>query len=134
MSVEEVGSEGNKQIGSSRLPFDIEFYQQADDFCVTLLEQIPELNAIAIVPLWNNQPESTPPGLLRLRDPQAPYLASLLKLLTRLAAFSVDVQRDLIAQIKIFDNYAAQLAERIRVQNEELANNNKETPAADAEQ
>lgn len=134
MSVEEVGSDGNKQIGSSRLPFDIEFYQQADDFCVTLLEQIPELNAIAIVPLWNNQPESTPPGLLRLRDPQAPYLASLLKLLTRLAAFSVDVQRDLIAQIKIFDNYAAQLAERIRVQNEELANNNKETPAADAEQ
>jgi hypothetical protein len=133
MSVEKIGPEGGKEINANRLPFDVEFYQQADDFCVTLLEQIPELNAIALVPLWNNQPENTPPGLLRLRDPQAPYLASLLKLLTRLAAFSVDVQRDLIAQIKIFDNYAAQLAEKIREQNEALANN-KETPSPDAEQ
>jgi hypothetical protein len=101
-------------IASERLPCDAELYRLAEDFCVKTLELIPELHGLAIVPIWNHNPEGTPPGLLRLRDPQAPYMASVLRLLSRLAAFNVELQRDLVAQIRVFDNYAAQLAEQIK--------------------
>jgi hypothetical protein len=115
-----------------RLPYDVELYRQSEEFCVKLLEEIPELHGVAIVPLWTNQPEGTPPGLLRLRDPSAPYLASILRLMGRLAAFNVELHRDLIAQIKVFDNYAAQLAEKIKDHTEEMnrlqpENNNDNT-------
>ena len=103
-----------------RLPYDIELYKQSEEFCVKLLEHIPELHGIAIVPLWTNQPEGTPPGLLRLRDPSAPYLASILRLLGRLAAFNVELHRDLMSQLKVFDTYAAQLAEKIKEYTEEV--------------
>jgi hypothetical protein len=103
-----------------RLPYDVELYRQSEEFCVKLLEEIPELHGVAIVPIWTNQPEGTPPGLLRLRDPSAPYLASILRLMGRLAAFNVELHRDLMAQIKVFDNYAAQLAEKIKEYTEEM--------------
>ena len=105
---------------SARLPYDVELYKQAEAFCVKALETLPELHGVAIVPLWTNQPENTPPGLLRLRDPSAPYLASILRLLGRLAAFNVELHRDLMGQLKVFDNYAAQLAERIKEHTDEL--------------
>lgn len=98
----------------TRLPYDVELYKQAEEFCVKALEQLPELHGVAIIPLWTNQPEGTPPGLLRLRDPSAPYLASILRLLGRLAAFNVELHRDLMSQLKVFDNYASQLAEKIK--------------------
>lgn len=104
----------------SRLPYDVELYKQTEEFCVKLLEEIPELHGLAIVPIWTNQPENTPPGLLRLRDPSAPYLASILRLMGRLAAFNVELHRDLMGQLKVFDNYAAQLAERIKEYTEEM--------------
>lgn len=104
----------------ARLPYDVELYKQAEEFCVKALETLPELHGVAIVPLWTNQPENTPPGLLRLRDPSAPYLASILRLLGRLAAFNIELHRDLMAQLKVFDNYAAQLAEKIKEHTDEL--------------
>ena len=103
-----------------RLPCDVELYKQSEEFCVKLLQDIPELHGIALVPLWTNQPENTPPGLLRLRDPSSPYLASILRLMGRLAAFNVELHRDLMSQIKVFDNYAAQLAEKIKDYTEEM--------------
>jgi hypothetical protein len=112
---------------NARLPFDAEFYKQSEEFCVKALADLPELHGVAIVPLWTNQPENTPPGLLRLRDPSAPYLASVLRLLGRLAAFNVELHRDLMAQLKVFDSYAAQLAEKIKEQTEIL---NSMTPGA----
>lgn len=105
---------------TGRLPCDVELYRQSEEFCVKLLEEIPELHAVAIIPLWTNQPENTPPGLLRLRDPSAPYLASILKLMGRIAAFNVELHRDFMGQIKVFDNYAAQLAEKIKEYTEEM--------------
>lgn len=104
----------------SRLPYDVELYKQAEEFCVKALETLPELHGVAIVPLWTNQPEGTPPGLLRLRDPSAPYLASVLRLMGRLAAFNVELHRDLMSQLKAFDGYAAQLAEKIKERTDEL--------------
>lgn len=120
-------NENAAAISSERLPFDAELYKHAEDFCVKTLELIPELNGLAIVPIWNHNPEGTPPGLLRLRDPQAPYMASILRLLSRLAAFNVELQRDLVAQIRVFDNYAAQLAEQIKEHTDQLNALNQQT-------
>lgn len=112
----------------SRLPYDVELYKQAEEFCVKLLEDLPELHGVAIVPIWTNQPEGSPPGLLRLRDPSAPYLAGILRLMGRLAAFNVELHRDFMAQIKMFDNYAAQLAEKIKEYTAEMNSLQPETP------
>jgi hypothetical protein len=104
----------------TRLPFDAEFMRQSDVFCEQLLQQIPELNSIALIPIWNNQPENMAPGLLRLRDPSMPYLATLLQLLGRMAAFNVAVHKDLLGQLKLLDNYATELANNVRTRIEEL--------------
>jgi hypothetical protein len=98
----------------NRPTYDVAFFQIVEKFTAEALAQVPELHGIALVPLWVNQPENAPAGVLRLRDATPPYMASLIKLLARLAAFNGDVHRDLIGQIKMFDNYAAQLAETIK--------------------
>lgn len=113
----------------SRLPFDVEFFKLTEAFTVAALEQLPELHGIALIPLWVNQPENTPSGLLRLRDASPPYMASLLKLLARLATFNVEVNKDLVNQIKMFDSYAAQLAQTIEERTAALKNLPQLTPA-----
>ena len=111
-----------QQIQSERLSYDAEFFKRTEDFCASLLASIPELSGVAIVQLWNNPPEKMPPGLLRLRNTQPPYLASLLALIGRLSAFSADAHADLVNQLRMFDQYAAELAEKIRQHTEELNN------------
>lgn len=111
------------------LTFDVKFFKAVEAFSSAMLEQLPELHGVAIVPIWVNQPENTPPGLLRLRDAKPPYMASLLRLMTRLAAFNVEVQKDLLNQIRMFDAYAAQLAETIKERTEAL-NQQQNTPPA----
>lgn len=98
----------------SRPTYDVTFFQNVEKFTADLMAQVPELHGIALVPLWVNQPENAPAGILRLRDATPPYIASLIRLLARLAAFNGDVHRDLVGQIKMFDGYAAQLAETIK--------------------
>lgn len=110
-----------QEIPTSRLPFDVELFKRADDFCAAALAAVPELHGIAIVPLWNTQPKEIPSGLLRLRNPQPPYAGSLLNLLKRLAAFNFEVHRDLMNQLQMYDNYAAELARQIKARQEELA-------------
>lgn len=114
-----------QEIQSSRLPFDVELYKRADEFCADALAAIPELSGIAIVPLWTTQPKKAPAGLLRLRDTQPPYLASLLALLKRLAAFSAQVHNDLFAQFEMIDRYAAELSSQIKVKIETLTQLNQ---------
>jgi hypothetical protein len=104
----------------SRLPFDVEFFQLVEKITGEALEKVPELQGIAVVPIWHNQPENTPPGMLRLRDARPPYLASLMQLLARLAAFNVEVNKDLVNQIRVFDAHAAQLVEEIKKHTETL--------------
>lgn len=107
-------------IQPARLPYDAELFKQSEEFCSAVLRDIPELHGVAIIPIWTNNPEGTPPGLLRLRDPNAPYLASILRLLGRMAAFNVEVHKDFMAQLRVFDNYAAQLSEKIKEYTEHL--------------
>ena len=98
----------------SRLPFDAEFMQLVEMFCSTAMMSVPELDGIAIVPIWANQPENFPPGLLHLRDTQPPYLAALLKLMQRLAFFSIDAHKDMLNQLRAIDQYAGELSAQIR--------------------
>ena len=116
----EVQPAQQKAIQSNREPFNVIFYKHAEAFSEKVIEEIPELQGIAFVPIWTSQPADGPPGLLRLRDPQAPYMAALLQLLGRLAAFNVELHRDFVAQIKVFDSYAMQLAEKIKEYTEQL--------------
>ncbi len=114
------------EIQPERLPFDVELYKRADDFCNAAMAAVPELHGIAIIPLWATQPKKTPAGLLRLRNPQPPYLASLLMLLKRLAAFSAQVQNDLFGQFEMIDRYAAELSAQIKARIEELTQLNQQ--------
>lgn len=106
----------------TRAPYDVAFFQIIEKFTQEILQVVPELHGIAIVPLWTNQPENAPAGVLRLRDATPPYMASLIRLLARLAAFNVEINRDLVGQIKMFDGYAAQLAETIKERTAVLEN------------
>lgn len=99
---------------TERLPFDAEFVRFVENFCRSILAGVPELHGIAIVPLWNNQPENMPPGLLQLRNVQPPYLSSLTLLLKRLAAFNVEIQKDLVGQVNVVEQYVGELDKRIR--------------------
>jgi hypothetical protein len=118
--LEETMSENPQEVKSERLPFNAEFIQRVNDFSQELLTAIPELHGLALVPLWNVQPENASSGVLRLRNPQPPFLPSLMQLLKRLAAFNVDVQRDLVGQLQMYDNYAAELSTQIKARIEEL--------------
>jgi hypothetical protein len=113
-------AETNDENTPTRLPFDIEFFRVVEQFSDEALNKVPELHGVAIIPLWTNQPENIPAGLLRLRDTTPPYMASLLRLLASLSIFSSEVNKDLINQIKMFDGYAAKLAETIKERTEAL--------------
>lgn len=114
-------AESQPEIQPDRLPFDAELYKQADEFCQHVLKAVPELAGLAIVPVWNTPPKDVPSGLLRLRNPQPPYANTmLLRLLKRMAAFSVDVHAQLVQQFAMYDQYAAELTRQISVKREEL--------------
>jgi hypothetical protein len=107
-------------IESEKQACDLEFFSRANVFAQNAIEQIPELQAVAIIPLWAPQLDGVPAGLLRLRDESPPYIAGLLQMLGRLAAFGVDVHRDMFTQIKAFDNMASNMVAEIRARQEEL--------------
>ena len=110
----------NQTNSPARLPFDAEFVKHVEEFCAAVMSAVPELHALAIVPIWENQPEKMPAGLLHLRNPQPPYIASLLATLKRLAVFNVDVNRDLVGQLGAYERYAEQLSTQVQTQLEEL--------------
>lgn len=113
-------AESPPEIQSERLPFDVEFFKRAEEFCNGVIAAVPELHGVAIVPIWQTQPKEIPSGLLRLRNPQPPYVPSLLSLLKRLAAFNMDVHGDLARQFSMYDQYAAELSRQIKARQEEL--------------
>lgn len=110
----------NQTNSPARLPFDAEFVKHVEEFCTAVMLAVPELHALAIVPIWENQPEKMPAGLLHLREPQPPYIPSLLATLKRLTVFNVDLYRDLVGQIGAHERYAAQISSEIQAQLEKL--------------
>jgi hypothetical protein len=107
-------------IESEKLACDLAFFSSANVFAESAIAKIPELQAVAVIPLWAPQLENVPTGILRLRDEQAPYLSGLLQMLGRIAAFSVDVHKDMVSQIKAFDRMAANLVAEIKAKSVEL--------------
>jgi len=107
-------------IESEKLACDLEFFSAANVFAQTAIEKIPELQAVAIIPLWLPPLENVPTGILRLRNEQSPYFVGLLQMLGRLTAFSVDVHKDLISQLKALERVASNLATEIKTKADEL--------------
>lgn len=114
---------------TTRRTFEEEFFAQYNEFCDKAIKEIPELHGLAIIPLWTNQPEKFPSGVLRLRNPNPPYLNSLMLLLKRLAIFGADAHSDFVLQLRMFDQYANELANKIKEQHEILSQ--AETPKND---
>jgi hypothetical protein len=124
----------------ARQPYNVEFMQHSNGFCEAILGRLPELVGVAIIPIWENQPENAPPGILRLRDPSMPYAATLIQLLNRMAVFNMAVHSDLVKQVKILNGYVGELSDNIREKLEELnalnevnETNNKNDPTDAAE-
>jgi hypothetical protein len=123
---------------AARLPFDVEFYTQADAFCTTAMHIIPELSGVVIMPLWHTPVPESPPGLVRTRDPQNPQnlqaskLQLLLRTLQQLTLLSVDIHKGLMGQIQVFNLYASRLAQDIKSKQEQLADMPPEAPTPDA--
>ena len=89
----------------TRLPYDAEFVKYTEEFIAKSLQSIPELQGVAIVPLWTRQPENFPPGFLKLRQQSGLYVQELLKLISLFTAFSVEAHKDFMGQVQILDNY-----------------------------
>lgn len=97
-----------------RLPYDAEFVKHTEEFCSTVLARLPEVQGLAIIPIWTHQPEKLPPGFLRLRSQNNLYMPELLKLLSLFTAFSVEVHKDFMGQIKILDNYLHEMTDKLQ--------------------
>lgn len=107
-------------IESSRLPYDAELFKHAENFCKQALQDIPELGALAIVPVWITPPENMPPALLRFRNPMEPPMAGVLQLLENMLKFSQKLHRELVGQYQMFDQHAKELAAKITEYNDKL--------------
>lgn len=109
-----------EKIQSQELTCDIQFFAAANDFAKQMIKDVPELNAVAIVPLWNPDIQNIPNGLLRLRDENSIYLPSLLKMVGKMTAFSVDVHQDMIVQLRAFDRMSSEIVKEVHEKAAEL--------------
>jgi hypothetical protein len=112
----------------TRLPYDAEFAKHAEEFSAKTLAVLPELQGVAIIPLWTHQPKDFPPGFLRLRAQNRMYMPELLKLMSLLTAFGVEAQKDFMGQIRILDNYLQELTTKLKDAENALAENQTNEP------
>lgn len=110
----ETDNVNQEQTAPTRLPYDVEFVKQTEEFSERVLQELPELQGLAIVPLWTRQPEKFPPGFLKLRAQNNLYVGELLKLLSLFTAFSVEVHKDFMGQVQILDNYLREMQLKVQ--------------------
>ena len=110
-----------REIKSEKPPFDVNFFMQADQFSEYILRETPELQAVAIIPLWSVALNGVPNGRIRLRNEQPSYAGQLLQMMQKVALFGMDIHRDLIAQIMAFDGATTKIAREIKAKEAELA-------------
>lgn len=103
----------------TRLPFHVEFFEAANHLSTEVLTKIPELQAVAIVPLWSPVPEDVPVGVLRVRAEGQLFIPQLFKMLGQLASFNLELHQKLAEQLSRVDQYAVQLTEEIKKLNAE---------------
>lgn len=108
-------------IETTRQPFDVEFFDAANSFCKQILEKVPELQSVIVVPVFRPQPEDSMPGLIRGRDPSEPQISVLIKALRRLTAFSHEIDGIMFKQLREYDKYASELLATIKQRKAELS-------------
>jgi len=115
------------EIQSTRLPFDAEFFSAAKKFAENSFESIPELRAVAIVPIFKPQPssEDAVTGLLHGRDPNEPQTGVIIRALQRISVFSAELDRTLFQQLREYDRFNSDILMEIGRRKAELANLNK---------
>lgn len=102
-------------------PCHVNFYNNADYFSTQIMQQIPELSAVAVIPIWELNITNIPTGRIRLKNEQQPYVAQLFNVMKKLSEFGVDVHRDIMNQLMLFDNAANNLSIEIKKRADELA-------------
>lgn len=112
-------------INSNTAACDLAFFSDANKFTEEMIKKIPELHGVAIIPLWLPQLKDVPNGLLRLRNESPPYIAALLQMLGNIAAFSNDVNRDMLNQLRAFDQMAKDIATEVKNRVEQLSKLNQ---------
>lgn len=113
------------KIETEELPCDIKVFKAANEFAENLIREVPELQAVAFIPLWAPSLANVPTGLIRLRNETPPYLAGLLQMLGQLTAFGVDVHKDMVAQLTAFDKMAGELVVELHAKTAELQDLNQ---------
>lgn len=98
----------------TRLPFHVEFFETANSFSTDVLAKIPELQGVAIVPLWSPVPEDVPVGVLRVRSDGQLFVPQLFKMLGQLSSFNLELHQKLAKQLGEIDRYAIKLTEEIK--------------------
>jgi hypothetical protein len=105
---------------TERLPFDVEYQQHVEAFAAQVMAAVPELAAVAVIPLWANQPEKIAPGYLHLRDPNSPYMRTLFVMLDRLSAFGREILNGVVGQIHLYNLKHNELIEQITTRETQL--------------
>lgn len=98
----------------TRLPFHVEFFEAAKIFSTDALAKVPELQAVAIVPIWSPNPQDVPSGMFRVRADGALFLPQLFQMLGQLATFSLELQKKMADQLGEVDQYASKLTAEIK--------------------
>jgi hypothetical protein len=125
MTENELSDESNKAqpapvIESNDPACDLRFFGAANKFAEEMIKKIPELHGVAVIPMWTPQLKDVPNGLLRLRNETPPYIAALLQMSGNVVAFNIDVQRDMLHQMRAFDQMAKDIATEVKNKVDEL--------------
>lgn len=117
------------EVPPSRLPADVELQKRFEEFSAQAVHSIPELVALALVPVWVNQPENIPSGLVKLRESGPLYLHTLIRLLERLSIFGQEALSVATSQVQIYAAKSKELEQQIAERLEKLQQ--LETPPND---
>lgn len=101
-------------IQANRLPTSAELLKKTEEFVVDVMQTIPEVHAVAVIPVWTSAPEDMPPALLRFRNPNEPPMPAVIQLLQNISKFGQGLNRELFAQYQMFDNHARELTSRVQ--------------------
>lgn len=122
-----------REIVSDTPSCDINFFMNADKFSEAMLQQIPELQAVAVIPVWAINMTNIPNGRIRLRSENAPYVNALFNVMQRLAAFGVDLHRDIASQAIVFNQAVHNLSLQVQQKTFELETISQKLDAAQEE-
>jgi hypothetical protein len=96
------------------------FVSQTGPFCAALLEAIPELEGVTVIPSWRIPQQHAPAGLARWRREGSPSLSELMNMLLAQHNATEQLQALTVQHLGKFDEHAVKLAEEIRAKTGEI--------------